>query len=166
MHGIKSARSMKPGGSIYAWLYRHDCAWLLAFNHEHGINPESKKQRVNWKARDMRIVRQLIIVRKNHVNHLHHPQMTRNWYLSQLSNHSSVEKNLLRLPLVMLFFERYCEQLADYQIRRINRVMADAQKSGKGIKQWHVLREAGLSEERITEKAREYLANKMGVSIA
>ncbi len=166
VHGIKSARSMKPGGAVYAWLYRHDNAWFLAFNDEHGINPESQKQRVNWEARDKRIVRQLIMVKKQHVNQLHHPQKTRNWYLSQLDNHSSVEKNLPRLPLVKLFFERHCEQLADYQIRRISRAMADAQTSGQSIKQWHVLREARLSEDRITEKARDYLAKKIGVSIA
>ncbi|MEQ1543655.1 TnsD family Tn7-like transposition protein [Methyloglobulus sp.] len=165
-HGIKSARSGKPGGAIYAWLYRHDTTWLLAFNDEHGLNPKPQKLRVNWEARDKHIVGQLILIRKNHVNQLHHPQMTRNWYLSKFNNHSSVEKNLFRLPQVKLFFERYCEQLADYQIRRINRVMADAQISGQHIKHWHVFREAGLSEERITEKARDYLINKMGVSIA
>lgn len=166
IYGIKSARSMKPGGAIYAWLYRHDNAWLLAFNDEHGINPEPQNQRINWEERDKRIARQLIMVSKKYINQLHHPQMSRNWYLSQLESHSTVEKNLYRLPLVKVFFERHCEHLAEYQIRRIDRVMSNAQTNDHIIKYWHVLRDAGLSEERITEKARDYLADKMEVSIA
>lgn len=33
-HGVKPARHQATGGSLYAWLYRHDRDWLLTFNEQ------------------------------------------------------------------------------------------------------------------------------------
>ncbi|OUS06473.1 hypothetical protein A9Q81_02790 [Gammaproteobacteria bacterium 42_54_T18] len=156
-YGTKISRRKGRGGAAYAWLYRHDREWLLALNGKYHDPIQCVNKRVDWKEKDRKIVRKLIVIRKD-INEYREPsRMTRNWYLFQLESPSSIEKNLHKLPLCNMFFDRYCEEVSDYQIRRINRVVRELELKHLNAKRWRVMRLAGLSEERITMKAREYM---------
>lgn len=155
-YGAKLARK-NGGGAIYAWLYRHDRDWLVATNRQYQRNSISNVERINWHARDLRVARQLIKTRKQHQLNLTAPRGTRNWYLSQTGQTSSIEKNLDKLPLASLFFKKYCESVTDYQVRRITFATSSLKDQAILPHRWRILRKAGLSKERITNFANSYL---------
>ena len=155
-HGTKLSRE-NGGGSTYAWLYRYDRDWLIATNGLFQLSTARNIERVNWRARDLRITRQLINIRKKRQQDLDAPRGSRNWYLSTIGQTSTIEKNTHKLPMVSLFFQKYCESVAEYQIRRIASATSFLRSCGTTSHHWRILRKAGLSEERITVLARNYL---------
>lgn len=163
LHGAKVARK-NGGGGLYAWLYRHDREWLVSTNRQFKLSFVSNNRRVNWHARDLSITRLLIKTRKQHQQHLDAPRRTRRWYLSKIGQTSSIEKNLYKLSNVSLFFEKYCESVTEYQIRRITFAKSVLEAHATLPHRWRILREAGLSKERITDTAQNYL-NTLNVSV-
>jgi hypothetical protein len=51
----------------------------------------------------------------------------------------------------------YSETIAEYQIRRLTVAATNHQADGQDLKSWSLLRQAGLSDERITENANIFL---------
>jgi hypothetical protein len=161
--GVKPARYQKHGGAIYAWLYRHDKVWLLNFNRQYRIYPKPVNNRVNWQQRDILTVREFIRLRNCYEVLLDSPRMTRNWYFKQIKSSSSIEKNLYRLPLCNQFFIRFRESTTEYQIRRLTKVFAQMKIQRIDLKQWKILRLAGLSEERLRHDTRDFLTKIMEI---
>jgi hypothetical protein len=155
-YSAKLARK-NGGGAIYAWLYRYDRDWLISTNRQFQRSFANNVERVNWHARDLSITRQLINIRKQYQLHLDAPRGSRNWYLSKLGQVSSIEKNLHKLLITRLFFKKYCENVTDYQIRRIILATSFLRSNGTTPHHWRILRKAGLSKERITDIAENYL---------
>jgi hypothetical protein len=79
------------------------------------------------------------------------------WFLSHIDHASTVEKKLCNLPLTKLFFDKYCETIEDYQIRRITNIINSVPLDRHNWKPWKILRLSGLSEERLREQARRFL---------
>lgn len=161
-HGVKPARQQSEGGAIYAWLYRNDKKWLLAFNKQYRVYQKPINNRVNWSLRDMKTVRQLLKLRKTFSGQMSQAQMTQNWYFSQMQSSPTIKKNLNKLPLCRLFFSRYCESITEYQIRRVKRAVAQLNVPA-ALKRWQVLRMAGLSEERLKADTKEFLTKTYGI---
>ncbi|EDM66663.1 Transposon Tn7 transposition protein tnsD [Moritella sp. PE36] len=160
--GVKASRHRENGGALYAYLYRNDKAWLLKLNESYHLPQKTINNRVNWHKRDRQLCKQLITKSKIIELKLEHPQFTRNWYLTQLSSSSNIEKHLDKLPLCNDFFQRYCETTDDYQIRRITRSIQMLRNELINTSRWRVLRKAGLSEIRLTNLARHFLDNVIG----
>jgi hypothetical protein len=154
---VTQARSRNA--SLYAWLYRHDKAWLLSVNRQFHVVPVGEYRRVDWRRRDFCICRQLIKIYKANKTLLDVPRMSRNWYLSKLGNSATVEKNLRKMPLTTLFFGRYCENIDGYQIRRLTNALNNLE--AECVRRWRLLRLAGLSEERLTIGARCWLGQAL-----
>jgi hypothetical protein len=152
---IKLARS--KNAALYAWLYRNDKAWLLSENRKLYQPSVRQNRRVDWHQRDRSICRQLIKIRNAHKSLLDTPRLSKNWYLSKLDNRATVEKNLHKMPLTASFFKRYSEDIRNYQIRRLTH--AQRSLGSDHTQQWRLLRLAGLSEERLTHEARNWLDN-------
>lgn len=157
--GIKEAR-LSGGGGIYAWLYRNDREWFLRVNGKNKLEFEPVNTRVDWLKRDRNTLRQLVKIKNLARKNCESPQMTKNWFLAQLERKSSIEKNLHKLPLISMFFEKYCEDREDFQIRRI-RTAVNVLRQQQQLVTWKVLRLSGLSEERITFKAKMFLKQIM-----
>ena len=155
-HGIKEAR-LSGGGAIYAWLYRNDKEWFLNVNKERKLNLPPRNTRVDWPKRDRRVVRQLLKIKNLSNENPVNPQLTKNWFLSQLKRKSTVEKHLSKLPLAQQFFDKYCEGIDAYQMRRISHVVNGMKIRKKRLVKWKILRLSGLSKERITENAAQLL---------
>ena len=151
---IKQARQ-KDGG-LYAWLYRHDKTWLLSYNRSHHSKHIENGLKHDWGERDRLCVRQLINIKNILIWDLDSPRKSSNWWLNQAETSSTVEKNLERLPLVSSFLTRYSENISDYQIRRLTRVYISRIFQGMSLSDWIILREAGLSEQRLTEQASRF----------
>ena len=151
---IKQARQ-KDGG-LYAWLYRHDKTWLLSYNTSHHNKHIEKGLKYDWTERDRLYVRQLINIKNTLIWDLDSPRRSSNWWLNQAETSSTVEKNLEKLPLVSSFLARYSESVSDYQVRRLTRVYISRISQGISLSDWIILREAGLSEQRLTAEASRF----------
>lgn len=154
---VKQVRS--GNGALYAWLYRHDRAWFLSANRQFYLPAAKPNRRVDWRKRDLVFCRNLIKIRNASKSLLDSPRLSKNWYLSKLDKSVTVEKNIRKMPLTALFFQRYCEDISDYQIRRL--IWAAGCFESEDIQRWRLLKVAGLSDERLTDSARGLLQEMM-----
>ena len=153
--GIKPSRI--KNAALYAWLYRNDKTWLLNKNRKFHALPTPSRKKVNWSLRDWKLVKQLFKIFYKSLDDLNLPRQSRNWYLKQLPQHSTVEKNLYQLPLTNKFLSTFSEDISSYQIRRITRTVIQFQKHHQQQASWQILRKAGLSKERLTDEALKFL---------
>lgn len=156
-HGIKAARKVESGGAVYAWLYRHDRAWLLKFNRQQKQPRDLPGFKVDWHQRDILTIKILRKLPACPELIFKGPRISANYLLSHLPNRSSVEKNLDKLPLVRTYLQRYTETITEYQLRRLMTTCAEFHKDGVPLKQWVALRNAGLSKERLTADTQRVL---------
>ncbi|MDV2963865.1 TnsD family Tn7-like transposition protein [Shewanella algae] len=160
--GTKGAR-LNGFGDAYAWLYRRDRSWLQKINRGHKKPEAEHLPKVDWHRRDRETVKTLMALRDEGELRLDDPRRSRNWYLNQLEHKTGVEKYLGSLPLCSLFFDRYCENISEYQIRRITSTVIRLMQDGESPKRWQILRRSGLSEERLTETATRFLKEVLGI---
>ncbi|MDC4536895.1 TnsD family Tn7-like transposition protein [Acinetobacter baumannii] len=153
--GIKPSRV--KNAALYAWLYRNDKTWLLTKNRSFHALPTSIPKKVHWPLRDWQMVKRLFKIFYQSLDDLSLPRQSRNWYLRQLPQHSTIEKNLYQLPLTNKFLSTFSEDISSYQIRRITRTIIQFQKVNQPQVSWQLLRHSGLSEERLTDEALKFL---------
>lgn len=161
--GPKQARQRQK--ALYAWLYRHDHDWLLAINNKYKRDRRIINKRVDWPKRDRVIAKAMLGIKNEICENLSAPRLTKNWYLSQISNPASVEKNMHKLPLCNQFFNKYSEGVSEYQTRRLTRTIIRLTRLSEPIVKWKVLRQSGLSEERlrpVTNSVFNYVMEKYG----
>ena len=134
----------------FTWLYRNDKTWLLTKHKSFHALSSSIPKKVDWRQRDWEIVRRLFKIFYKSLNDLNLPRQSKNWYLRQLPQHSTVEKNLNQLPLTNKFLSSFSEDISSYQIRRITRTIIQFQQMNQHLASWQLLRYSGLSEKRLT----------------
>ncbi|WP_285906244.1 TnsD family Tn7-like transposition protein [Pseudodesulfovibrio pelocollis] len=154
-HGTRQGRLL-GADSIYTWLYRHDKKWLLEINARYRKSTRSDGKRIDWQARDLEILERLEHVKRSHGDKHTDPRRSANWYLAQAAcRHLS--RKMDKLPLSAAFLKKYSEDVASYQIRRINRVLQDKESSAGSLLYWELMRLSGLNEQRMTKRTREFL---------
>lgn len=160
-YGIKPSRLKL--GDLYAWLYRNDKDWLLQQNRplHHKHIPDGPI--VDWGLRDRLYLRQLSQLMDRIDNDLAVPRYSKNWLISQLHRPKTVEKNLDKLPITRQFLDRYSEDIASYQIRRMTRAIIYCREESLALRRWIILRQSGLSDERITSEAQRFLDNVLRI---
>lgn len=154
-YGIKPSRI--TNAALYAWLYRNDKTWLLNNNRKFHILPAPSRKKVNWSLRDWQLVKKLFKIFYESQDDLNLPRQSKNWYLRQLPQHSTVEKNLYQLPLTYKFLNTFSEDISSYQIRRITRTAIQFRLQNQHQADWKILRKAGLSEKRLTDETLKFL---------
>jgi hypothetical protein len=152
--GVKQAR--KACGAVYAWLYRHDKRWLLSINADYRVKSISSHQKVDWHKRDKSYARMLINIIDGADTDIHSPQRTKNWLLTHFSNKHSLEKWLPKLSITNKLLEKYAETTPEYQIRRITRSLINGEPR-QTSQLWYLMRASGLSKERLTPLARQFI---------
>ena len=120
---LKMLRATQAGARLYIWLYRHDKAWLDENKPMKVVNYVNL--RVDWQARDNKLVRQLMSILLSNELELEGPRRSRSWYANELGIKPMIEKHLDKLPKVSLFFSKYAESVEEYQCRRLARVLVD-----------------------------------------
>ena len=144
--------------ALYARLYRKHRDWLLDTNYQHAA-PKAKPTnlRVDWDKRDreyLHALRQLIVFLHSNPQG---PRRSKAYYFNLLENASTVEKNINRMPLSKSFLIAHVESIAQYQIRRLQNANNDLLILFDTPPRWRLLRNATLSDERLTEQARIFL---------
>ena len=112
---------------------------------------------VDWQRRDIELVRSLIKINDQVCFDLTLPRKSKKWWMNQTYSVSMIEKNQDKLPLVSAFLNRYSEDVSDYQIRRLSHVLIDSILNNQTLQRWEILRQARLSDERITPESSRFL---------
>lgn len=155
-HPPKQAR--KNSKALYARLYRKHREWLLEINYQHAA-PKTKPtaQRVDWAKRDreyLHALRELTVFLQANPQG---PRRSKTYFLNLLGSASTIGKNINRLPLSKAFLTAHAESIAQYQIRRLQNAYNDLLILFDEPPRWRLLRNAKLSDERLTEQARIFL---------
>tara|TARA_B100001063_G_scaffold207839_1_gene203943 strand:+ start:4736 stop:6259 length:1524 start_codon:yes stop_codon:yes gene_type:complete len=146
---IKDARSLSGGGALYAWLYRNDREWLLAFNRQHHAKSVPRKEKVNWSARDRLLTKQLLKIIGRLDTIIEGPRRSKHYLLKQLKHSNTISKKLFLLPILSSALNRYHESVFEFQARRLVMTVIARKQAGLGANRWQLMRYASLSEERI-----------------
>lgn len=151
----KAARQQKP--ALYTRLYRNHYDWLIYINSVNHADNKTVNKRVDWAQRDRQIARDLRRANESLSDDLNAPHLSRTFLIHQLDHRATVEKNLHRLPRCSTLLALYSESTAEYQARRLTRAHLSMKELGQEVKRWSLLREAGLSDERMTDIVAELL---------
>lgn len=152
---VKEAR--KVNQALYTWLYRNDKQWLMNTNKIYHKPHIPRGLVVDWKRRDIELTKALINLYRQTCIDLTLPRKSKKWWMQQIGSVSLIEKNLDKLPVASQFLDQYSENIGDYQIRRLSRVLIDSLLNKEALQRWEVLRLAGLNDERITPEASRFL---------
>lgn len=151
---IKEAR--RAEGGVYAWLYRHDREWLIDFNADRTRKRNGHKA-INWHFRDLTLTRRCLELIAEKDSDLSSSRLSKLWLINHLPHGRSCAKNLTKLPILNHCMNTYSESITDYQIRRLTYAAYQLLFQREELVHWRLLRLAGLSIERITDEADEFL---------
>ncbi|WOC26260.1 TnsD family transposase [Pseudoalteromonas sp. N1230-9] len=154
--GVQGART-KGFAGLYTWLYRHDNTWLMQFNQNSAKLTVIKTNKADWPIRDKRYARRLIFLRNKLEMQLNVGRNTRSWFCIHANIPLSQIKNLEKLPLCKLFFNKYCETIEEYQCRRIAVACIRCITKHQILRTWRIERMAGLNEKRTRPLASQLL---------
>ncbi|WP_164887424.1 TnsD family Tn7-like transposition protein [Hahella sp. KA22] len=150
-------KARRSASALYARLYRNQHDWLIHVNVERHILPTLAKHRVNWRERDRQAAKDLNRLISSLEDDLLLPRLSKSYLLHQLPNSALVEKKIHLLPRCRVLLNSYSEDVTEYQARRLTAVILRHQKCNESLKRWLLLREAGLSDVRITDIVNEFL---------
>lgn len=151
---IKEAR--RAEGGVYAWLYRHDRQWLIALNAKRRRKRNGHKP-INWHSRDLTLTRRCLELITEKDSDLSSPRLSKLWLINHLPHGRSCAKKLTKLPILNHCLDTYSESITDYQIRRLTYAAYQLLCQYEELAHWRLLRLAGLSIERITYEADDFL---------
>lgn len=150
------SKARRSAGGVYAWLYRHDREWLMRFNAKRRTQSHGHKF-VNWPRRDRMLTRNCLAMLADKDFDLSAPRLSKSWLLSQLPHGRSCAKSLKKLPILSCCLAKYAESISNYQIRRLTQAVIVLSTTHINTARWRLLRMSGLSEERITNQADEFI---------
>lgn len=145
----KAARQKNQ--ALYARLYRRHRDWLIQINRVNHAENKVINKRVDWLKRDRRTARELHKIYRKLSGDLYAPHLSKTFLIHRLKHRTTIEKNLYRLPRCSALLTLYSENTDEYQARRLARAYLAIKETGLEIKRWFLLREAGLSDERMTD---------------
>jgi len=140
--GTKRLRWLAP--ALYAWLYRHDHAWLCA-NRPAKRTRVVQRSRVDWKKRDEELaplVTTTAIRLKHGTGRLQ--QVTVTAIARAIGRQSLFEKNLHRLLLTRTVVRDVVESAEDFAIRRIIQSASQLRWQLGNFERWQLVKAAGL----------------------
>lgn len=149
--GTRKAR-LSGHEALYAWLRRHDQAWLRQTNTKHRKSTQSENKRVNWHNRDVEILARLEAVLRKHKDELEGPRRSRNWLCTQ-ADCQPLMRQMHKLPLSEAFLSANFEDVPAYQIRRLRQTI---NRHGR-LPLWELLWASRLNEKRLKERTKQFL---------
>lgn len=147
-------RKARP--ALYAYLYRHDREWLNV-NSPKKKNVVPTNNRINWLERDKEILEKVQKVANELRGIGTKPiRITVKILGDGIGERALLEKHLDKLPKTKDFIEQVFESEQDFRLRRVKYVVNEMKENGEVIKEWKVLRKAGIKQE-FYEEVLEFL---------
>lgn len=130
----------------YAWLYRHDRAWLASANSN--AAPTAKHRidgpaRVDWARRDAELC-QLLETQLSRLRGEVPPQRLTKTRLLRPLGETMVRHNLSQLPRLGALLDKAVESAQDFGMRRVDHAIALLITDGAQLQLWRVRRLAAL----------------------
>ncbi|WML50583.1 TnsD family Tn7-like transposition protein [Neobacillus sp. PS3-34] len=143
---------------VYIWLYRNDKEWFK------NNTPSTKKvtsdkgiTRINWEKRDQEMAKQVELIVTSILSEKYKLiRVTKNEIGRRLGKLASLSKGLEQLPKTKELLNQSIESVEQFQIRRIKNVIRGFNKTKSSIKEWEVVRAAGLKTHS-AEKLRTHI---------
>ncbi|WP_395338509.1 TnsD family Tn7-like transposition protein [Ningiella sp. W23] len=154
LNGPKSARKLRP--NLYARLYREDRSRLLDANNQFKVARTHNSSRINWKQRDKKAAKSLLKIIDDFDAHLSFRRLTKRFLIYRLPRSASIEKKPTKYVLTHALLEKYSESIFEFQIRRITNTILTSDHHSR-YKRWWLLRNSGLSEQRLTKEVRIFI---------
>jgi len=133
-------RNLFPG--VYVWLYRHDRVWLDENSPKKSDTVHQDYRRIDWEQRDYEM-EQAVLSSVERIR-AENKRVTKTAIGRELKRPSWIEKHLDKLPRTKAAIEHESESCEDFQIRRVYRVAAVYKSTGYTLKNWQLVRKAGL----------------------
>lgn len=134
----------KINNRVYTWLYRNDKKWF----DKHTIKMAKRCKivnRVDWEKRDKDILTEVISTVETLLNNEGKPErVTISRVGKKIGRLSLLEKHLDKLPLTKTYLQNHIENVENFQKRRIKWAINGLEKEGEEVKEWKVLRKAGI----------------------
>jgi len=146
--------------ATYTWLYRHDRDWLNQ-NSPSGVSNTSQNKRIDWTSRDKKVLEKVketvgeILGSNSKPERITIGRIGRKTGLLAL-----LEKHLNKMPKTKVYLEKTVESSDQYAIRRIRWCASQLRKKGEEIKEWKLVRMAGLRQ-GYSEKIQQALDNEV-----
>lgn len=157
---LSKTQLREKGPAVYAFLYRNDRDWLKV------NSPKRKKvvptnNRVNWLERDKEILEQV----QKFVSELRGidkkpVRITVKILGDGIGERALLERHLDKLPETRVFIEQVSESEQDFRLRRLKYVINEMKENGEVIKEWKVLRKAGIKQD-FYEEVLEFLQTEI-----
>lgn len=144
MDRVTDARTL--AGADYAWLYRHDRAWLASStnNMARPIRPAiDRPARVDWARRDAELCQLLTAQLDMLRNEVPPRRITKTRLLRPLGD-TMVRLNLGQLPQISALLDKAVESEHTFGNRRVDHAIAILAASGVELQLWRIRRIAGM----------------------
>lgn len=144
----------------YAWLYRHDRAWLASTTSKAKQTFQHRNNwagRVDWVRRDAELC-QLLLQQIDQLRSVTPPQRLTKTRLLRPLGETMVMRNLIQLPQLSALLNKATESAQAFGLRRVDYAIALLAKDGTQLQLWRIQRLAGLrlwSSALITHTNRE-----------
>jgi transposase len=139
--GITAARSESP--STYAWLYKHDRAWLRKNSWKPSTQLIPKKLRIDWATRDLNLLTTLADYVASIKQTTHRPRISKSLMFRKLGE-SMIRANLKKMPQLEKFIQQHTESIESYQRHRIDRSIQDLRAQSNRLQIWKLKRFTGI----------------------
>jgi len=154
--GLSKTELRKKRPEVYAYLYLHDRDWLKV-NSPKRKKVDPTNNRVNWLERDKEILEKVQKVANELRGIGTKPiRITVKILGDGIGERALLEKHLDKLPKTKDFIEQVSESEQDFRLRRVKYVVNEMKENGEVIKEWKVLRKAGIKQE-FYEEVLEFL---------
>lgn len=144
MGGVAAARAR--AGADYAWLYRHDRAWLASTTKSTASPIQRRKDvpaRVDWFRRDAELCQLLQQHLRLLRNEVPPRRLTKTRLLRPLGE-TMVRRNLDQLPQLGALLDSVVESAPAFGMRRVDHAIALLVRDGGQLQLWRIQRLAGL----------------------
>lgn len=156
---VTQIRLLEP--KVYIWLYRNDHEWLV--NNYPRVSRISNKtlNKVDWVKRDSIISKKVASVANDILNQKDYLiRVTRNEIGRRLGDVDLLYRKLDKLPETEKLLNFYLETIEQFQLRRILHIINDLKQKKLVVKEWEVVREAGLKKE-FAEKFSHFIKSEL-----
>ncbi|MCM3006707.1 TnsD family transposase [Priestia koreensis] len=152
----KSITEIREGHSkIYFWLYRNDNEWLRNHYPKEKFTKGPSIKRVDWNERDQETAFRVEAIAKAILSESNNLiRVTKNEIGRRLGNLGSLYKNIDKMPKTKQVISEVVEPLEDFQVRRIKHIAKELKKTNPSIKEWQLIRAAGLKKEFVDKHKR------------
>ncbi|WP_226683446.1 TnsD family transposase [Sutcliffiella horikoshii] len=157
--GLSISELRKNKSNLYMWLYRNDKEWLKEHSPQK-IRRKNKESIIDWEQRDIQLAELAKSIVKDILNELKIQRVTKNEIGRRMGRINLLYKYMHKLPKTKLLLENSLESIEQFQMRRIKEAVKKLTLSESVVKEWEVIRKAGLKP-KYANKHKQFITSEI-----